>query len=88
MYLGHSPPRDPCAAGTNDFKRVLGLNKITEYSVNYYVIDGNHLNEGESKKIYIGIDVRNAESDETEDKDSKYYENNKYKVIFFCKKDK
>ncbi|MCA7010138.1 TrbL/VirB6 family protein [Wolbachia endosymbiont of Tribolium confusum] len=86
MYLGDSPPKDPSAPKTNDFKEVKNLNKITEDNVDYYIIDGSHLVNEESKKIYFGINVENVEKDDITDKDSKYYEDNKYTVNLFLKR--
>lgn len=86
MYLGDSPPGDPSARKTNNFKKVKKLDKITEDNVDYYIIDGSHLVNEESKKIYFGINVENVEKDDITDKDSKYYEDNKYTVNLFLKR--
>lgn len=86
MYLGDSPPGDPSARETNNFKKVKKLDKITEDNVDYYIIDGSHLVNEESKKIYFGINVENVEKDDITDKDSKYYEDNKYTVNLFLKR--
>ena len=86
MYLGDSPPKDPFAPKTNNFKKVKKLDKITEDNVDYYIIDGSHLVNEESKKIYFGINVENVEKDDITDKDSKYYEDNKYTVNLFLKR--
>jgi type IV secretion system protein VirB6 len=87
MYLGDNPPGDPSAAGTNDFKEVAKLIPITEDNIKYYVIDGSHLKDKESKKkIYFGIDVRNVEKGDITDKKGKYYENNKYSINLFVKR--
>ncbi|XCO72269.1 MAG: type IV secretion system protein [Wolbachia endosymbiont of Ephestia elutella] len=86
VYLGDNPPRDPSARKTNDFKKVKRLDKITEDNVDYYIIDGSHLVNEESKKIYFGINVENVEKDDITDKDSKYYEDNKYTVNLFLKR--
>ncbi|WGJ62482.1 TrbL/VirB6 family protein [Wolbachia endosymbiont of Frankliniella intonsa] len=86
MYLGDSPPGDPSVRKTNNFKKVKKLDKITEYNVDYYIIDGSHLVNEESKKIYFGINVENVEKDDITDKDSKYYEDNKYTVNLFLKR--
>ncbi|WP_047759810.1 MAG: type IV secretion system protein [Wolbachia endosymbiont of Armadillidium vulgare] len=86
MYLGDNPPGDPSAIKTNDFKKVKNLDKITEDDVNYYIIDGSHLGNEESKKIYFGVDVSNVERDDITDKDGKYYEDNKYTVNLFLKR--
>ncbi|QOD38510.1 TrbL/VirB6 family protein [Candidatus Wolbachia massiliensis] len=85
MYLGNNPPDDPSAAKDSNFKKIEELIPITEDNVKYYVIDGSHLEEGKSKKIYFGIDVSNVERDDIIDKD-KYYENNKYSVTLFVKR--
>lgn len=84
MYLGDNPPGDPSIPGTNDFK-VEKLNTITEDNVVYYTIDGSHLNDKESKKIYFGINVENVKKDDITDKEGKYYEDNKYTVNLFLK---
>ncbi|TNK93726.1 conjugal transfer protein TrbL [Wolbachia endosymbiont of Leptopilina clavipes] len=86
MYLGDSPPGDPSVRKTNNFKKVRKLDKITEDNVDYYIIDGSHLVNEESKKIYFGINVENVEKDDITDKDSKYYEDNKYTVNLFLKR--
>ncbi len=86
VYLGDNPPRDPSARKTNDFKKVKRLDKITEDNVDYYIIDGSHLVNEESKKIYFGINVENVEKDDITNKDSKYYEDNKYTVNLFLKR--
>ncbi|WP_265015097.1 TrbL/VirB6 family protein [Wolbachia endosymbiont (group B) of Camptogramma bilineatum] len=86
MYLGDSPPGDPSVRKTNNFKKVKKLDKITEDNVDYYIIDGSHLVNEESKKIYFGINVENVEKDDITDKDSKYYEDNKYTVNLFLKR--
>lgn len=86
MYLGDSPPGDPSARKTNNFKKVKNLDKITEDNVDYYIIDGSHLVNEESKKIYFGINVENVEKDDITVKDNKYYEDNKYTVNLFLKR--
>lgn len=86
MYLGDSPPGDPSARKTNNFKRVKKLDKITEDNVDYYIIDGSHLVNEESKKIYFGINVENVKKDDITDKEAKYYEDNKYTVNLFLKR--
>ncbi|WP_264376575.1 MULTISPECIES: TrbL/VirB6 family protein [unclassified Wolbachia] len=86
MYLGDSPPGDPSVRKTNNFKKVKKLDKITEDNVDYYIIDVSHLVNEESKKIYFGINVENVEKDDITDKDSKYYEDNKYTVNLFLKR--
>ncbi|WP_108784069.1 TrbL/VirB6 family protein [Wolbachia endosymbiont of Bemisia tabaci] len=86
MHLGDNPPLDPFAIKTNDFKEVERLDKIKEDNVVYYAIDGSHLKDKESKKIYFGINVENVKKDDITDKDGKYYENNKYTVTLFVKR--
>ncbi|WP_353278817.1 type IV secretion system protein [Wolbachia endosymbiont (group B) of Longitarsus flavicornis] len=86
MYLGDSPPEDPSARKTNNFKKVKKLDKITEDNVDYYIIDGSHLKDKESKKIYFGINVENVKKDDITDKEGKYYEDNKYTVNLFLKR--
>ncbi|WP_341813536.1 type IV secretion system protein [Wolbachia endosymbiont (group B) of Germaria angustata] len=86
MYLGDSPPGDPSARKTNNFKKVKKLDKITEDNVDYYIIDGSHLKDKESKKIYFGINVENVKKDDITDKEGKYYEDNKYTVNLFLKR--
>ncbi|MDE5060706.1 MULTISPECIES: TrbL/VirB6 family protein [Wolbachia] len=86
MYLGDNSPEDPSAPETNDFKKVENLDKKTEDNVDYYIINGSHLTDKESKKIYFGIDVRNVEREDITDKDGKYYQNNKYSINLFVKK--
>ncbi|CCE77770.1 putative component of the Type IV secretory pathway, TrlB/VirB6-like [Wolbachia pipientis wAlbB] len=86
MYLGDSPPGDPSAQKTNNFKKVKKLDKITEDNVDYYIIDGSHLKDKESKKIYFGINVENVKKDDITDKEGKYYEDNKYTVNLFLKR--
>ncbi|WP_341807812.1 type IV secretion system protein [Wolbachia endosymbiont (group E) of Neria commutata] len=85
MYLGDEPPAISLFE-TPNFKEVESLNKKTEGNVDYYIIDGSHLDEGESKKIYFGIDVSNVKEEDITDKDGKYYENNQYNVNLFVKK--
>ncbi|OAM00203.1 type IV secretion system protein [Wolbachia endosymbiont of Dactylopius coccus] len=86
VYLGDNPPKDLHGVGTNDFKvvgeRVDGKDKHTILDV----ISGEHFQNGESKKIYFGIDVSNVEKDDITDKNGKYYENNKYSVNLFVEK--
>uniref|UniRef100_A0A3B0IWY7 Type IV secretion system protein VirB6 n=1 Tax=Wolbachia endosymbiont of Aleurodicus floccissimus TaxID=2152762 RepID=A0A3B0IWY7_9RICK len=86
MHLGDNPPLDPFAIKTNDFKEVERLDKIKEDNVVYYAIDGSHLKDKESTKIYFGINVENVKKDDITDKDGKYYENNKYTVTLFVKR--
>lgn len=86
MYLGDSPQEDPSARKTNNFKKVKKLDKITEDNVDYYIIDGSHLVNEESKKIYFGINVENVKKDDITDKEGKYYEDNKYTVNLFLKR--
>lgn len=86
MYLGDSPPGDPSARKTNNFKKVKKLDKITEDNVDYYIIDGSHLVNEESKKIYFGIDVSDIDKKDITDKNGKYYEDNKYTVNLFLKR--
>lgn len=86
MHLGDNPPLDPFTIKTNDFKEVERLDKIKEDNVVYYAIDGSHLKDKESKKIYFGINVENVKKDDITDKDGKYYENNKYTVTLFVKR--
>lgn len=86
MHLGDNPPLDPFAIKTNDFKEVERLDEIKEDNVVYYAIDGSHLKDKESKKIYFGINVENVKKDDITDKDGKYYENNKYTVTLFVKR--
>ncbi|WP_265026276.1 TrbL/VirB6 family protein [Wolbachia endosymbiont (group A) of Bibio marci] len=86
VYLGDNPPKDLHGVGTDDFKvvgeRVDGKGKYTILDV----ISGEHFQNGESKKIYFGIDVSNVEKDDITDKNGKYYENNKYSVTLFVKR--
>ncbi|MGL9757558.1 MAG: type IV secretion system protein [Wolbachia sp.] len=86
MYLGDNPPVDPSIPETNNFKKVKKLHKITEDNVVYYSIDGSHLKDKESKKIYFGINVENVKKDDITDKEGKYYEDNKYTVNLFLKR--
>lgn len=86
MYLGDNPPGDPSIPETNDFRKVEKLDKITEDKVVYYAIDGSHLKDKESKKIYFGINVENVKKDDITDKEGKYYEDNKYTVNLFLKR--
>jgi len=86
MYLGDNPPGDPSIPETNDFRKVEKLDKITEDNVVYYAIDGSHLKDKESKKIYFGINVENVKKDDITDKEAKYYEDNKYTVNLFLKR--
>ncbi|GFY79948.1 membrane protein, putative [Trichonephila inaurata madagascariensis] len=86
IYLGNEPPKNK-SVDTNDFKRVRNLRKIKEDNVKYYEIDGSHLKDKESKKIYFGINVSNVERDDITDKNGKYYENNKYTVTLFVKRE-
>ncbi|WP_265036959.1 TrbL/VirB6 family protein [Wolbachia endosymbiont (group A) of Anomoia purmunda] len=86
VYLGDNPPKDLHGVGTDDFKvvgeRVDGKGKYTILDV----ISGEHFQNGESKKIYFGIDVSNVEKDDITEKNGKYYENNKYSVTLFVKR--
>ncbi|WP_250295007.1 TrbL/VirB6 family protein [Wolbachia endosymbiont of Oedothorax gibbosus] len=88
MYLGDEPPKDLHGVGTNDFK-VVGVRERVNGKDEYTILDvisGKHFQDGESKKIYFGIDVSNVEKDDITDKDGKYYENNKYTVNLFLKR--
>nr|WP_175838117.1 type IV secretion system protein [Wolbachia endosymbiont of Litomosoides sigmodontis]QKX03135.1 conjugal transfer protein TrbL [Wolbachia endosymbiont of Litomosoides sigmodontis] len=85
IYLGDEPPKDFHGVGTSDFQ-VVGIRKgKDEYNI-LNVISGKHFQNGESKKIYFGIDVRSAVKDDITDKNGKYYENNKYIVTLFVKR--
>ncbi|MGL9732477.1 MAG: type IV secretion system protein [Wolbachia sp.] len=86
MYLGNKSPKDLSNVGINDFKKVEELYQRTENNVNYYIINGNHLTDKESEKIYFGIDVSNIEKEDITDEKGKYYENNKYIITLFVKK--
>ncbi|NUY39237.1 conjugal transfer protein TrbL [Wolbachia endosymbiont of Litomosoides brasiliensis] len=85
MYLGDEPPKDLHGVGTSDFQ-VVGVRKGKGEHVILDVISGEHFQDGESKKIYFGIDVRSAGKDDITDKNGKYYENNKYIVTLFVKR--
>ncbi len=95
VYLGDTPPGDPSAPKTNDFKKVEHLDKTKDKV--YYIIDGGLLtdeckdkkpitDECKPKKIYFGINVSNVEKGDITDKNGKYYENNKYSVTLFVKR--
>ena len=87
VYLGDKPPEDhTLTVESDDFKKVLKLTKVKEDNIDYYIIDGSHLNNGESKEIYFGIDVSNIKQNDITDRDGKYHENNKYSVTLFVKK--
>ncbi|APR98355.2 TrbL/VirB6 family protein [Wolbachia endosymbiont of Folsomia candida] len=86
FYLGDNPPMDLPGIGTNDFNSVLGLHKRKEDNVYYYKIDGGSFLEGETKKIYFGIDVSNVKVEDITYEKDKYYEDNKYTVNLFVKK--
>lgn len=88
VYLGDNPPKDLHGVGTNDFK-VVGVRERVDEKDKYTILDvikGEHFQDGESKKIYFGIDVSNVEKDDITDKNGKYYENNKYTVNLFLKR--
>ncbi|WP_264330984.1 TrbL/VirB6 family protein [Wolbachia endosymbiont (group B) of Erebia ligea] len=85
VYLGDELPKNR-PADTNNFKRVRDLIKVKEDSIKYYIIDGSHLGDKESKKVYFGINVHNVEKDDITDKEGKYYEDNKYTVNLFLKR--
>ncbi|MGX9891634.1 type IV secretion system protein [Wolbachia endosymbiont of Protocalliphora sialia] len=85
VYLGDELPKNR-PADTNNFKRVRDLIKVKEDSIKYYIIDGSHLKDKESKKIYFGINVENVKKDDITDKEGKYYEDNKYTVNLFLKR--
>ncbi|QIT36646.1 TrbL/VirB6 family protein [Wolbachia endosymbiont of Brugia pahangi] len=85
MYLGDEPPKDLRGVGTSDFQ-IVGVRKGKDEYIILDVISGEHFRDGESKKIYFGIDVRSAEKDDITDKNGRYYENNKYIVTLFIKR--
>jgi type IV secretion system protein VirB6 len=85
MYLGNEPPKDLSGVGTNDFKAVGVRNGKDKYTI-LDVISGEHFQDGESKKIYFGIDVSNVEKEDIADEKGKYYENNEYNITLFVKK--
>ncbi|MGL9760995.1 MAG: type IV secretion system protein [Wolbachia sp.] len=87
IYLGNEAPKDFSGLETNDFKKVEELYQRTEDNVNYYIINGNHLTDKESEKIYFGIDVSNVEKEDITDEKGKYYENNEYNITLFVKKE-
>ncbi|MGL9757545.1 MAG: type IV secretion system protein [Wolbachia sp.] len=87
LYLGDKPPKDLSGVGTNDFK-VVGVRERVNGKDEYTILDiinGEHFQDGESKKIYFGIDVSNVEKGDITD-NGKYYENNKYTVTLFLKR--
>lgn len=59
VYLGDELPKNR-PADTNNFKRVRDLIKVKEDSIKYYIIDGSHMGDKESKKVYFGINVHNV----------------------------
>jgi type IV secretion system protein VirB6 len=85
MYLGNEPPKDLSGVGTNDFKAVGVRNGKDKYTI-LDVISGEHFQDGESKKIYFGIDVSNVEKEDITDEKGKYYENNEYNITLFVKR--
>lgn len=85
VYLGDDLPKDLHGVGTDNFKVVGVRTAKDEYKI-LDVIEGKHLQDGESKKIYFGIDVSNVEKDDIKDKNGKYYEDNKYTVNLFLKR--
>ncbi|WCR59372.1 MAG: hypothetical protein PG978_000808 [Wolbachia endosymbiont of Ctenocephalides felis wCfeF] len=88
MYLGNEPPKDLNGVGTSDFK-VVGVRKKVNGKDEYTTLDvisGEHFQDGESKKIYFGIDVSNVEKEDITDKKGKYYENNEYNITLFVKR--
>ncbi|WP_395463169.1 type IV secretion system protein [Wolbachia endosymbiont of Cantharis cryptica] len=88
VYLGDKPPKDLRGVGTNDFQ-VVGVRKEVNEKDEYTILDvinGEHFQNKESKKIYFGIDVSNVEKDDITDKSGKYYENNKYVITLFVKR--
>ncbi|MGL9681918.1 MAG: type IV secretion system protein [Wolbachia sp.] len=87
IYLGNEAPNDFNGIETNDFKNVEELYQKTEDNVNYYIINGNHLTDKESEKIYFGIDVSNVKKEDIIDEKGKYYENNEYNITLFVKKE-
>ncbi|NUX00927.1 conjugal transfer protein TrbL [Wolbachia endosymbiont of Madathamugadia hiepei] len=85
VYLGNEPPKDLSSVGTNDFKAVGVRNGKDKYTI-LDVISGEHFQNGESKKIYFGIDVSNVEKEDITDEKGKYYENNEYNITLFVKR--
>ncbi|WP_246214304.1 TrbL/VirB6 family protein [Wolbachia endosymbiont of Cruorifilaria tuberocauda] len=85
IYLGNKLPKNTSITNNDSFKEVVELTHVGD-STKYYEIDGNHLENDKSKKIYFGIDVSNVERNDIIDKNGKYYENNKYGVTMFVKK--
>lgn len=85
MYLGNEPPQDLSGVGTNDFKVVGVRNGKGEYTI-LDIISGEHFQDGESKKIYFGIDVSNVEKEDITDEKGEYYENNEYNITLFVKR--
>ncbi|MFP3035993.1 MAG: type IV secretion system protein [Wolbachia sp.] len=85
MYLGNEPPKDLSGVGTNDFKVVGVRNGKDKYTI-LDIISGEHFQDGESKKIYFGIDVSNVEKEDITDEKGKYYENNEHNITLFVKR--
>ncbi|MDN5248048.1 MAG: type IV secretion system protein [Wolbachia endosymbiont of Tyrophagus putrescentiae] len=65
--------------------RNLGKIKLTKDS-GMYVIDGEGLNDDQSKKVYFGIDMTNIHKEDIVDEDGKYHQDNKYTVSLFVNK--
>lgn len=84
VYLGDEPPKDLHDVGTNNFK-IVGVKDKGEYTISD-VITGRHFQDEKPKKIYFGIDVRHVKADEIKDEEDRYYENNKYSITLFIKK--
>jgi type IV secretion system protein VirB6 len=88
VYLGNEPPKDLSGVGTSDFK-VVGVRGKVDGKDKYTILDvisGEHFQDGESKKIYFGIDVSNVGKDDITDEKGKYYENNEYNITLFVKR--
>ncbi|MDG7052381.1 MAG: type IV secretion system protein [Wolbachia endosymbiont of Alcedoecus sp.] len=87
MYLGNKLPtaEDLRDAGIDDFKVVGVRNGKDKYTI-LDIISGKHFEDGESKKIYFGIDVSNVEKEDITDEKGKYYENNEYNITLFVKR--
>jgi type IV secretion system protein VirB6 len=85
VYLGNEPPKDLSGVGTSDFK-VVGVRNGKDKYTTLDVISGEHFQDGESKKIYFGIDVSNVGKDDITDEKGKYYENNEYNITLFVKR--
>ncbi|WFW29842.1 MAG: type IV secretion system protein [Wolbachia endosymbiont of Menacanthus eurysternus] len=83
IYIGDNAPKDLNNIEANaSFKPI----RINEKDKSTNIISGEHLQDGESKKIYFGIDVSNIKKEDITDEKGKYYKNNGYNITLFINK--